>query len=411
METNQKILHIPESQIFTIGKLTDYIKQKLESDSKLLNIWVRGEISNFKRQSSGHLYFDLKDETSQIGCIMFKGSAYSLKFEPEHGMKVLVLSSISVYKPNGKYQLIVSEMHPDGLGALHQKYLQLKEKLEKEGLFSKEHKKPIPRFPKTIGIITSPTGAAIRDLIRNLKRRFPNIHIKIAPTIVQGADAAQSVVKSIELLNKIGGIDVIILGRGGGSLEDLWCFNEEIVARAIYKSKIPTISAVGHETDFTISDFVADCRAPTPSTAAEIAVPDKNELLRELKHLRERLLQKTKRTTEFKKQCLTSLVDRPIFKRPLDFINRYVQQIDDVMSKSSIAIQNFLEHKGNELEILTTKLNSINPKAVLKRGYSIASKRGKIIKNANDVKIDDMIDIVFQNGEIKSQVLEVKNGS
>jgi len=410
METHQKIPNIPESQIFSIGKLTEYIKQKLERDSNLINIWVRGEISNYTKHGNGHLYFTLKDETSQIKCVMFNSSASSLKFEPEHGMKVLVLSSLSVYKPYGNYQLIVSEMHPDGLGALHQKYLQLKEKLEKEGLFSKEHKKAIPKFPKTIGIITSPTGAAIRDLIRNLTRRFPNIHIKIAPALVQGADAASSIVKSIELLNKIGGIDVIILGRGGGSLEDLWCFNEEIVARAIFKSKIPTISAVGHETDFTISDFVADCRAPTPSTAAEIAVPDKNELLIEIKHLRERLSQKTKRTVEFKKQCLVSLLDRPVFKRPLDFINQYLQQIDDLMSKSCRATQNFLELRRKELEILTAKLNSINPKAVLKRGYSIALKKGKIIKNASDLKIDDMIDIMFQKGEIKSQVKEVKNG-
>src|SRR3989344_5889853 len=286
METNQKIIKIPESNILTVGKLTDYIKQRLENDLQLINIWVKGEISNFTRHNSGHLYFTLKDEISQISCAMFRSSASSLKFEPEHGMKVLVLSSLSVYKLSGKYQLIVSEMHPDGLGALHQKYLQLKEKLEKEGLFSKEHKKNIPKF-----------------------------------------------IKSIELLNKISDIDVIIIGRGGGSLEDLWCFNEEIVARAIFKSKIPTISAVGHETDFTISDFVADCRAPTPSTAAEIAVPDKNELLREITYLQERLSQKTKRTIEFKKQCLVSLVDRPIFKRPLDFINQYLQQIDDLMSK------------------------------------------------------------------------------
>ncbi|MFH0869747.1 MAG: exodeoxyribonuclease VII large subunit [archaeon] len=410
MELNQKIPIIPESQIFSIGKLTDYIKQKLESDSNLINIWARGEISNYAKPSSGHLYFTLKDETSQIKCVMFNSSVSSLKFEPEHGMKVLVLSSLSVYKPYGNYQLIVSEMHPDGLGALHQKYLQLKEKLEKEGLFSKEHKKAIPKFPKTIGIITSPTGAAISDLIRNLTRRFPNIHIKIAPTLVQGVGAAEAIVKSIELLNKIEDIDVIILGRGGGSLEDLWCFNEEIVARAIFKSKIPLISAVGHETDFTISDFVADFRAPTPSTAAEIAVPDKNELLREVQHLRERLLQKTKRTVEFKKQSLVSLLDRPIFKRPLDFINQYLQQIDDLMTKSSRAIQNSLELKRKELDIFSAKLHSINPKTVLKRGYSIVLKKGKIIKNADDVKIDDMIDIIFQKGEIKSQIKEVKNG-
>lgn len=410
MEINLNISNVPESKILSISKLTDYIKLHLESDKNLINIWVRGEISNCTLHSSGHLYFTLKDETSQISCAMFRSNFSSLKFEPKQGMKILVLSSIGVYKLRGNYQLIVSEMHPDGLGILHQKFLQLKEKLEKEGLFSQEHKKVIPKFPKTIGIITSPTGAVIRDLIINLTRRFPNINIKIAPTLVQGADAASSIVKSVELFNKIGGIDVIILGRGGGSLEDLWCFNEEIVARAIFKSKIPTISAVGHETDFTIADFVADCRAPTPSTAAEIAVPDKNALLREIEHLRERLLQKTKRTVEFKKQRLMSLLDRPIFKRPLDFINQYLQQIDDLMSNSCKATQNFLKLKRKDLEILTVKLNTINPNAVLKRGYSITLKKGRIIKNASDVKIDEIIEIMFQKGEIKSQVKEVKNG-
>lgn len=356
------------------------------------------------------MYFVLKDESSQIKCVMFNNSASSLKFEPEHGMKVLVLSSIGVYKPYGNYQLIVSEMHPDGLGILHQKFLMLKEKLEKEGLFSKEHKKPIPIFPKTIGIITSPTGAAIKDLINILTRRFPNINIKIAPTLVQGIEASKDIVKSIELLNRIKGIDVIILGRGGGSLEDLWCFNEEIVARAIFKSEIPIISAVGHETDFTISDFVADYRAPTPSAAAEIAVPDKNELLRDINHLKERLLLKVKRTLDFKKQSLESIMDRPIFKRPLDFINQYLQQIDDLILNSSKAISNFLKLKRKELEIITATLHSINPKAVLSRGYSIATNKGKIIKTIDDVKINDLIDIVIQKGEIKSQVKEVKNG-
>lgn len=410
METKQKIPNIPESEIFTIDKLTDYIKQKLEGDRNLINIWVRGEISNYLLHGSGHAYFTLKDETSQISCAMFKSSLSTLQFEPKHGMKVLVLSSVGVYKPRGNYQLIVSEMHPDGLGALHQKYLQLKEKLEKEGLFSAEHKKVIPQYPKTIGLITSQTGAVIRDLITILTRRFPNINIKLAPTLVQGTGAAKAIIKSIELLNRVKGIDVIILGRGGGSLEDLWCFNEETVARAIFKSEIPIISAVGHETDFTIADFVSDFRAPTPSAAAEKAVPDKNELLREINHLKERLLQKTKRTMEFKKQCLISLLDRPIFKRPLDFINQYSQQIDDLISKLSRDIRIFLKLKRKELELFTSKLHSINPKEVLKRGYSIALKEGKIIKNASDVKIDDMIGIIFQKGEIKSQVKEVKNG-
>ncbi len=410
MEINQKIPNIPESEIFTIGKLTDYIKQKLEGDGNLINIWVRGEISNYTAHSSGHLYFTLKDETSQINCVMFKGKFSLLKFKPEHGMKILGLSSIGVYKLRGSYQLIVSEMHPDGLGALHQKFLQLKEKLKKEGLFSEEHKKPLPKFPRVIGIITSPTGEAIKDIISNLLRRFPNININLVPTLVQGVTASRDIVKSIELLNRVQGVDVIILGRGGGSLEDLWCFNEEVVARAIFKSEIPIISAIGHKEDVTISDFVADYSAPTPSTAAEIAVQDKNELLNNINHLRERLVLKTRRILESKKQSLSSMLGRPIFKRPLDFINQYLQQIDDLILKSSSAILNFLKLKRKGLEVTIATLHSINPKAVLKRGYSIATNKGKIIKTANDVKINDLIEIVIQKGKIKSQVKEVKNG-
>ncbi len=410
MRINQEIPDIPESEILTISKLTDYIKEKLQNDTNLSNIWVRGEISNYILHTSGHTYFTLKDEESQIKCAMFRGSVSSLKFKPENGMKVIVLSSVGVYKPRGNYQLIVSEMHPDGLGALHQKFLQLKEKLEKEGLFSEQYKKPIPTFPKTIGIITSPTGAAIRDLITNLIRRFPNINIKLVPTLVQGARAKEDIVKSIELLNRIQGIDVIILGRGGGSLEDLWCFNEEVVARAIFKSKIPTISAVGHETDFTISDFVADRRASTPSTATEIAVPDKKELLSNINHLRDRLILKTKRTIDSKKQCLGHLIDRPIFKHPFDFINQYLQQIDDLVLMYHKAVSNVLKLKRKGLEIVSAKLHSLNPKAVLSRGYSITMKEGKIVKTVGDVKINDVLNIVIQKGEIKSKVMEVKNG-
>ncbi len=410
MEIGLKIPDIPESGIISVGKLTDYIKQKLEGDSQLVNIWVRGEISNFRRHNNGHLYFTLKDNESQIECAMFRPSATSLKFEPEHGLKVLVRASVSVYKPYGKYQLVISEMHPDGLGALHQRFLQLKEKLKKEGLFSEEHKKPIPKFPRTVGLVTSPTGAAVRDLIRILTRRFPNIKIKLAPTLVQGIGAAEDIVRSIRLLNRVEGIDVIIVGRGGGSLEDLWCFNEEIVARAIFESKIPIISAVGHETDFTISDFVADCRASTPSNAAEIAVQDKDELLSNINHLRDKLLNKTKLTIAFKAQSLNAVIDRPLFKRPFDFINEYLQQLDDSMLRSGRAILVYLKLKREVLEGVKGKLHSLDPKAVLGRGYSVVMYEGKVIKKSSDIKINDLLDIILQKGEIKSKVVEVKDG-
>ncbi len=381
-----KQLHLnTDSEIFTVSKINDYIQYKLETDLKLKKIWVKGEISNLTRHSNGRLYFTLKDELSQISCVMFNDSS-SLNFEPEQGMKVLLLSSIGVYKPYGKYQLIVSEMQPDGLGALHQRFLQLKEKLEKEGLFSQEHKRNLPKFPKTIGIITSPTGAVIRDLITNLTRRFPSINIKFSPSLVQGTMAPESIVKSIQLLNKQD-IDIIILARGGGSLEDLWCFNEEVVARAIFNSRIPIISAIGHETDFTIADFVADIRASTPSTATEIAVPDKNELLIYLSHLNEKLLIKTKR-----------------------IIEPYLQRIDELMLRFSKAISNKIKQKKAELEILKAKLHNLDPKAVLSRGYSIVMKEEKIIKDSSHLKIDESLDVIFYKGKIKSRIVEVKDG-
>ena len=407
MGNDRKILNVQESEILSVSKLTEYIKQRLENDSELINIWVRGEISNYTKSDRGHMYFTLKDETSQIRCAMFNRRASSLEFEIEHGMKILVFSSISIYEKNGYYQLVVSEIQLDGLGALHQRFLQLKEKLEKEGLFSREFKKPLPRFPKTIGIITSSTGAAIKDLISNLTRRFP-VNIKYKPTLVQGIGAAEDIARSIKLLNRIKGIDIIILGRGGGSLEDLWCFNEEIVARAIFESEIPIISAVGHETDFTIADFVADCRAPTPSTAAEIAVPDKNELLRNIKHLRDKILTQAKRILDLRTQCLNFVKDRPIFKRPVDFINQYLQQIDELMLRSERAIFNFLELKGKSLEGLVSTFHSLNPKEVLGRGYSIAMNKGKIIKTSEDVEVNDLIEIILYEGEIKSKVVGAK---
>lgn len=256
-----ELSHMRGAKIYSVGEISKMVKKYLESNDSLNKIWIRGEISNFTLHRSGHMYFDLKDDESVVSCVMFKSANQNLKFNPKHGMKVLAFGSISVYIPHGKYQFVLFDLLPDGLGALHLAYLQLKEKLSKEGLFALEHKKPIPRIPKVIGVITSPTGAAIRDIIRVATRRFPGIHIIISPSKVQGRDAADQLIIALEHLNTIDGVDVIIMGRGGGSLEDLWAFNEEPVARAIFKSKIPVISAVGHETDYTISDFVADERA------------------------------------------------------------------------------------------------------------------------------------------------------
>lgn len=399
-----------QDDIISVGALTDIIKKKLEYDPNLSEIRVRGEISNFTDHASGHLYFTLKDEQSQISCAMFRQSAKTLNFKPEHGMKVIINASISVYKPRGNYQLIATTMKPDGVGELHKQFLKLKEKLSKEGLFDDIHKKILPEFAKTIGIITSQTGAAIKDLVRNLTRRYPIINIKIIPTLVQGVGSAEDIIKSIQILNDIKDIDIIILGRGGGSLEDLWSFNEEIVARAIYESKIPIISAVGHETDFTIADFVADVRAPTPSTAAEIAVPDKIELLANIQGAKESIILRTEEIIDNKKLYLASIMDRPVFSRPLDFLNYYMQTVDDLILRINKAIGNALTLKKKSLAIVLAKLTSLSPKAVLERGYSIATTNGKIIKTISDVKINDLIEILINKGKIKSKVVEVENG-
>jgi len=372
--------------IITVSALTKHIKDRLISDPKLINILVKGEISNYKRHSSGHIYFTLKDEESQIKCLMFNRSASLLKFKPEDGMKVVVLSSITVYERHGDYELIISEVYPDGIGALHQRFLQLKEKLGREGLFDEKHKKKIPKFPRTVGIITSPTGAVIKDLITNLTRRFPIINIKIASCLVQGIDASKDIARAITLINKTD-VDVIILARGGGSEEDLWCFNEEVVARAIFNSKIPVISAIGHETDFTIADFVADLRVATPSTAAEIAVPDKDELFYKLFQLKERLA-----------------------KRPSYMINQYLQRIDEVMIRFDNSVKNALRLKWNKLEIMDAKLHSLNPKGILARGYSITLFNEKIVRSFGDVKANDIIKTIINKGEIKSKIMEAKNG-
>ena len=273
-----ELTHMRGAKIFTVSEISKFIKNYLESNDNLNKVWLRGEITNFTLHRSGHMYFDIKDEESVIPVAMFRNANQHLKFKPEHGMKVIANGSISVYLPHGRYQFILTDLLPDGLGALHLAYLQLKEKLSKQGLFALEHKVQIPQYPRVIGVITSATGAAVRDIINVTTRRYPGIRILISPSKVQGEGAAKELVIALKRLHEIGGVDVIIIGRGGGSLEDLWAFNEEVVARAIFESKIPIISAVGHETDFTISDFVADARAPTPSAAAEMAVPDIIEL-------------------------------------------------------------------------------------------------------------------------------------
>lgn len=395
-------------ETITVNVLSEYIKKRLEKDQFLADIWVSGEISNYTRHNSGHHYFSLKDELSQVKCVMFKSAAKGLTFKPEHGMKVLVRGHVTVFKPHGNYQIVVSEIKKDGQGELHKKYLELKAKLEKEGLFKPENKKELPKFPKCIGVVTSATGAAVRDLTRNITRRFPNINIKIVPTLVQGVNGANDIAEAVKLLNGLPEVDVIIVGRGGGSLEDLWNFNEEVVARAIYASEKPVISAVGHETDFTISDFVADKRAPTPSTAAEIVVPDKQEIIKNITDLKSQLVYKTQYKLDVKSQYLQQLIKRPLFMRPYDFIERYFQQVDDFFARAERAAKNSVELKRSRVQAEAGKLDNLNPKAVLKRGYCIATYNNKILKDVDNIQKEDVFNLLVANGDITGKVMEVK---
>lgn len=397
------------ARIFTVDELTKYIKNLLESDKRLNNIWVKAEISNFTKHSSGHMYFSLKDENAVLSCAMFKNQNESLSFEPAHGMKIIARGSISVYAPKGNYQLIVEEMLPEGQGELHMKFLQLKEKLHKEGLFLERHKKPLPKYPEKIGIVTSISGAAIRDIMKIIKNRYPAAEILIAPATVQGDGASSTIIEAIEILNTTD-VDVIIVGRGGGSLEDLWAFNEECLARAIFNSKIPIITGIGHEKDFTIADMVADYYAPTPSGAAERVVPDKHDVLDILFHFRKRLCQNVIQYLGSQRKFLQSMTGRPVFNRPFDIIFQCKQQVDDISCRLDSSFSGFIKTKGQRIHILENKLLVLNPKSVLRRGYSITMKGDKIIRTAKEVETNIVIRTVFHDGEVESQVKGVKEG-
>ena len=403
-----ELTHMRGAKIFTVSEISKLIKNYLESKDIFNKVWLRGEITNFTLHRSGHMYFDLKDEESVIPVAMFKNANQFLKFKPEHGMKVIANGSISVYLPHGRYQFILSELLPDGLGALHLAYLQLKDKLSKEGLFALEHKVPIPQYPRVIGVITSATGAAVRDIINVTTRRFPGIKILISPSKVQGDGAAKELVIGIERLHEIGGVDVIIIGRGGGSLEDLWAFNEEIVARAIYESKIPIISAVGHETDYTISDFVADARAPTPSAAAEMAVPDITELTQLITNNIQQIKQHLKKMVENYKLHLHRLLESPVFTRPKDRINQHRQYLDTITSSFSTNLRHYYKIKRSNLDNNLGKLTAMNPTAILNRGYSMTLKlpENKLISSIGTVSEKDKIKLILRDGALKCVIEE-----
>ena len=383
----------------TVTQLNKYLKDRFDEDENLGAILVKGEISNFKNHYTGHLYFTLKDENSLIKCIMFKSYAERLAFKPKDGMKVMVFGSVSVFERDGVYQIYVKSMMEDGMGDLHEQFEQLKAKLEAEGLFDESHKKPIPLYPKVVGVLTSQTGAVIRDIINVSTRRNPNVYIRLLPVPVQGPGAAEKIAEKIKVMNEKKIADVLIIGRGGGSLEDLWPFNEEIVARAIYDSELPIISAVGHETDFTIADFVADLRAPTPSAAAELAVPDVYELKQKINNYQNRYRLALKKKNELMRlryeKCMKSRVFTDPLRRIRDMdvtVDSYIQRLENKMK---------IIHKDSQSSYikLVSKLDTLSPLKTLTRGYSLTEKDNKIVKSAKELEKDDKVKLKFSDGE------------
>ena len=389
----------------TVTQLNKYLKDRFDEDENLNAILVKGEISNFKNHYTGHLYFTLKDENSLIKCIMFKSYAEKLNFKPKDGMKVMVFGTVSVFERDGVYQIYAKTMMEDGIGDLHEQFEQLKAKLEKEGLFEQTHKKAIPLYPKVVGVLTSQTGAVIRDIINVSTRRNPNVYIRLLPVPVQGPGAAEQIADKIRIMNEKKLADVLIIGRGGGSLEDLWPFNEEIVARAIYDSEIPIISAVGHETDFTIADFVADLRAPTPSAAAELAVPDIFEVKQKIINYQDRSKLALKKKIEIMKLRFEKVMKSRIFTDPMRKVMDNSIILDDYMKRLENAMKEIKTEKKNKYIELVTKLDSISPLKTLIRGYSLTEKDGQIIKSASQIDKGDIITIKFSDGEKNAKIL------
>ena len=389
----------------TVTDLNKYIKDKIANDEALNNIIVKGEISNFKNHYTGHLYFTLKDENSLIKCIMFKSYAERLKFKPKDGMKVMVFGTVSVFERDGVYQIYVKAMQEDGMGSLYTAYEELKEKLEKEGLFDVQHKKKIPIMPKVVGVLTSQTGSVIRDIINVSTRRNPNVYIRLLPVPVQGPGAAEKIANGIKLMNEKKLADVIIIARGGGSLEDLWPFNEEVVAHAIYESELPVISAVGHETDFTIADFVADLRAPTPSAAAELAVSDIYELNEKLNTYKNRFRQSLKKKIELMKLRYEKCMASKVFKDPLKDINDKYLLLDSYIKNIENNIKNKYKDSKNIYVEKVTKLDTLSPLKTLTRGYCLTESKGKIVKSVNDIKSGDSVDLRFSDGSKQAKII------
>ena len=393
-----------QKKIYTVTEITREIRSILEENFP--GVWVEGEVSNYLHHSSGHRYFSLKDENAQIRCTLWRFRGDGLQFELTDGMKVMAWGSITVYERNGQYQLDVIELIPAGVGKLEIAFQKLKEKLFQEGLFDEEHKKPIPQFPETIGVVTSPTGAAVRDIIKIIQSRFPSVKIIVNPVRVQGEEAADEIAQAIWEFNKYKKIDVMIVGRGGGSLEDLWAFNEEVVARAIYDSDIPVISAVGHQIDFTISDFVADLRAPTPSAAAQMVVQERDELLEQIEANLRNLSFCLSSLLAHSKQRLKVTKESYGFRRPFDIITQRSQKVDELGRQLVDKTKNYFEIKTNAISLLKEKLRSLSPSSVLKRGYSVARKLPEltVIKDAGILRKEDRMEVKVFKGRVESKV-------
>ena len=389
----------------TVTQLNKYLKDRFDEDENLNAILVKGEISNFKNHYTGHMYFTLKDEKSLIKCIMFKSYATKLTFMPKDGMKVMILGSVSVFERDGVYQIYVKSMMEDGMGDLHEQFEQLKAKLEAEGLFDESHKKPIPLYPKVVGVLTSQTGSVIRDIINVSTRRNPNVQIRLYPVPVQGEGAAEKIADGIRFMNENNLADVLILARGGGSLEDLWPFNEEIVAHAIYNSKLPIISAVGHETDFSISDFVADLRAPTPSAAAELAVPDIYEVKQKINVYQNRLRMSLVKKVEIMKLRYEKCMNSRVFKEPTRNINDNYLRVDNYIKRLENTIKIKQKEEKTKYIELISKLDALSPLKTLTRGYSIVETDNKIIKSSKQLSTGDKIKLRFSDGQKNAEIL------
>lgn len=395
------------SEIYSVSEITAYIKSLIASDGILRSLMLRGEISNFKRYPSGHCYFTLKDANSQLKCVMFKSRAKYMRFAPANGLKAVVTGSIGVYERDGVYQLYVDTLTPEGKGELALAFEQIKNRLAAEGLFASDLKKPLPRYPKKIGIVTSLAGAVLRDIYHVSKRRWPQIQLILYPVQVQGSEAAGQIAGGIKFFNEKYPVDVLIVGRGGGSMEDLWSFNEEVVVRSIYLSKIPIISAVGHETDFTLADFAADVRAATPSQAAELAVPDRLELLRYIKNLQARIAGNAKNAMQQKREQLQNLLTKRTFKEPKSMLSARQEKLLQIKNKFNSGYEKQIIAKAHQLDLALERLELLNPARVLRRGYVAISQNGKMIASSKNLAIGTEIELTFNDGKAIAKVEKI----